>query len=101
MDGVTPEAGYVRIPTKEEGCVGIGIELKAALCECRATLLSGASRVASILAEANAWLWRRAHRRGVYTAAGGGSGSGAGGNPISARTRGAGGRPLHPVRERA
>ena len=31
VDGVTPEDGFVRIPTKDEGCVGIGIELKASL----------------------------------------------------------------------
>ena len=31
VDGVTPEDGYVRLPTREDGCVGIGIELKADL----------------------------------------------------------------------
>ena len=31
VDGVTPKDGFVRIPTKDEGCVGIGIELKASL----------------------------------------------------------------------
>ena len=31
VDGVTPEDGYVRLPTQSEGCVGIGIELKADL----------------------------------------------------------------------
>ena len=31
VDGVTPEDGYVRLPTREDGCVGIGIEMKADL----------------------------------------------------------------------
>jgi hypothetical protein len=43
VDGVTPEEGYVRIATRAEGCVGIGIELKAALYAVFILLLAAGS----------------------------------------------------------
>ena len=44
VDGITPVDGYVKVPDEIEGCIGIGIELKADLYAVFLTLLKPEER---------------------------------------------------------